>query len=427
MKRRPLLGAIAASVPLLSGCLSRRSAPGGQDGSPDATTTTATDGGSGLVVDRVETFGYALRLNHLGRSPAGDVPQYGELSDRERSVVDAAVEGRYETRELPSWFVRFAARTRYVLKGGTYYRLHAEIPRTEIAAEAVPEGDVEGSIASSEEYRDAVTHDGVVASALLRHARRDGVTLAYVWPSLREFLEEHEAVRYRGEVLRVTVTERDPGPPYAVTAERTPPTELVDGPVWDATDAPESVRSTVREAGETSGLYPLEDPPEGLIDDLDDHEYVYLDGSFYTTYVEKRGELPVTPSASFVDPVPDGDARIRIALRNDADRRAEVFSGAPAPFGVLYYHPAGDPGDRRLLWTDAYEESDHVMTDGREVTGWHDIGLTTGVAPGESVAREFVVDETAFPEEEYAIPVEVGVSVGEEGGSFPCRIHFGIE
>lgn len=430
MKRRPLLATIAASGALLSGCLAQRSAPADPAGSSNGTTNagTATDGGSALAVDDVATFSHALRLNDLGRSPAGEVPGNEALSGRERDVVDAAVDGGYETRDLPEWLVRFVARTRYVRRDGTYYRLRAEIPRTEVTAEAANESEVEGEIASPEEYRSAVTHDGVRMTGLARIARREGLTLAYVWPSLRAFLETYEAVRYRGELLEIEATERDPGPPYTVTAERASLSDLARGPVWDATDAPAEVRSIVREAGETSGLYPLDDPPEALLVNLDDHEYVFLDGRFFTTYVEKRGPLPVSLSASFTDPAPDGDARIRMELHNDADSRVEVLSGAPAPFGVVHYHPAGDPGDRRLLWTDAYEESDHVMTDGHEVTGWNSIGLTTAIGPGGSVAREFVVEETAFPAGEYAIPGDVGVSTdGEEGGTFPYRVRFGIE
>jgi len=427
MHRRPLLAAIAGGTVLLTGCLGRRRGPGDEPAESSTDDPTATDGGRALAVDRVETFSHALRLNDLGRSPTGEVPRASELDAREREVVVAAVDGGYRTEDLPTWLARFLARTRHVLVDGTAYRLRADLPSTRIDAEPVDEAEVDGPIASTDEYRTAVRHDGVVMTGLLREARRGGITLADVWPSLREFLAEYDAVRYRGAVLAVETTRRDPGPPYAVTAEAASLSELANGPVWDAADALRAVRSVLREAGTTEGLFPLNDPPEGLIENLDDHEYVHLDGRFYTTYVEKRGSLPVSLSARFVDPAPDGDARIRIELESEADRPLRVTSGAPAPLGVLHYHPVGSAGDRRLLWTEAYAESDHVRTEGHEVTGWNSIAVVTRLAPGESVAREFLVEETSFPAGGYVVAGDVGVSPADaEGGTFPYRIHFDV-
>lgn len=439
MQRRSvlhLLGAVAAA-----GCTTRPS-PATDDtpseGSPTDDPTPAEDGtpsptaaadGGPLAVTAVETFTHAVRLNDLGSSPRGSIPRVADLDDRPLAVVEAAVEGTYETSDLPDWLAQFLSRTPYVARNGEYYRLDASIPTYTITAEEVGEDEVDGEIASSETYREAVTHDGRRTTALLRHARRDGVTLGYVWPSLREFLDTYDAVRYRGSLLAVSVTVDDPGAPYTVTAERMDPTELTDRAVWDVSGAPEATRELVGEAGATGGVYAFDDPPAGFVERLRDSDYVYLDGTFYTAYVEKDGPLPVTPTAAFTDPALDGDgARFRLALHNDADAVVTVDSGAPPPFGVLRFHPAGDPDASHLLWTDAYEENDHVHTEGREVVAVNDIGLSTTVAPGEAAAREFVVDGSGLSPGEYVLADEVGVSVrGGDGGTFPYRVRFRYE
>lgn len=423
MNRRPVLRALAAALPAVVGCL------GGTPRSSDETTTTrtTTDGGRRLSVERVETFAYAIRLNDLGDAPAGGVRAVEDLSAREREVVEAAIDGGYETTDPASWLVEFAAGTQYVARDGDYYRLRHTLPTYEITAEPVAENEVSGEIATRDAYRDAVTHDGRVTSGLLRLAERHGYTLVYVWPSLRAFLDEYDAARYRGRVLDFAVFVEDPGPPYEVTAEPASLADLADGPVWDASDAPADLRSVVRAAGDADGVYPLADPPEGLLDRLDANEYVHLDGTFYTTYVETRGPLPVSVSASVPDPALDGDgARLRLALRNDADSPVEVMTGAPRPFGVLYFHPVGDPDDRRLLWSDAYEESEYVHTDGREVTAVNDIGLVVDLAPGDEADRTFVV-EADIPDGEYVVESDVSVQIGDRDATLPFRVTFKVE
>ena len=188
------------------------------------------------------------------------------------------------------------------------------------------------------------------------------------------------------------------------------------------------MREVVREAGTDSGAYSLDEPPEGLLEALDSHDYVYLNGTFYTAYVENRDAHDVSLAAEAVEGDDDGSPpRLRLTLRNDSDGSIEVMSGAPRPFGVLICHPTDDPNIRHLLWTDAYEENDHVHTEGREVVAVNDIGLLTTLDPGGEVSREFELPAD-LPAGEYVIDNGLGIEYADrEGGTFPFRVVFSVE
>ena len=406
MRRRQLLsaGGVALGSALTAGCLSRGPAAGGA---------------GRLELDRIETPTDAVRLNDLGATPGGRAPTVASLSDPERGAAEAALDGGYETDDLPDWLVAFVAGTPYLRRDGGYYRLDNDLPKYTITAEATTEDAVDGPIADAEAYEQAVTHDGVRETPLLAHAREEGVTRLRLWPSFREFLATYDAVRFRGELLAVSLTVDDDGAPYEVTAERVSPTALTDEPVYDATDASE----TVRAAGGTSGVY-AGDLPELLLDAVETHQYVYLDGTFYWAGLENRGELPVSVEAELVQPSMTGseEPRLRLALVNEGDAEVSVFSGAPAPFGVL--RVAAVEGEAQsLLWTDAYRENTHVGTRGRSVTAVADIGLTTPLAAGATLERTFTVVDGLAPGT-YVVRGDVGIELpDDEGGTLPYRVY----
>lgn len=383
-----------------------------------------------LELDRVETPTDAVRLNQLGPLPSGRAPTVESLSDPERSAATAALDGGYEVTEPepPAWLVAFVADTPYLRRDGDYYRLTDDLPRYTITAAETTEEAVDGQIADSDTYEQAVTHDGVRETPLLTHAQDGGVTLIDPWLSLREFLATYDAVRYRGSVLSVSLTVTNDEPPYEVTGEPVTPTELTDDPVYDATDAPERVREAVRAAGETEGVY-AGDLPETLLDAVETHQYVYLEEAFYWAGLENRGTLSVDVAAEVVQPDMTGDEepRLRLALRNDGDREVSVFSGAPAPFGVVRL-TAVETDAESLLWTDAYAQSSHVGTEGRSVTFIEDIGVTTLLAPGERLDRTFTVVDS-LPPGAYVLRSDVGIETpGDEGGggTLPYRVYLRV-
>jgi hypothetical protein len=422
MHRRDLLRTVGlgvgATMAATAGCLS-----GG----------LATASERRLELDRVETPTGAVRLNEAGPVPRGQAPTVDSLSDPERGAAEAALEGGYETdaAEPPDWLVAFVAETPYLRRDGSYYRLTDDLPRYTITAEETTEDAVDGPIADNEAYEQAVTHDGVRETPLLTHAREDGVTRVRLWPSLREFLDSYDAVRYRGSLLSVSLAVDDDGPPYELTAEQVGPTELTDDPVYDATDASEDVRGAVRAAGETSGVY-AGDLPEALLDAVESHQYVYLEGTFYWAGLENRGDLPVAVEAEVVEAAMSGDEepRLRLALRNEGDREVSVFSGAPPPFGVLRV-AAVEGQAESLLWTDAYRENTHVGTQGRSVTFVEDIGVTSPLAAGERLERAFTVVDP-LPTGEYVVRSDVGIEAAGDGGgegasgALPYRVYLRV-
>lgn len=428
MRRRKALYSLVVGVPLLGGCLSDSNTSGAPDrtsGSPTAERNE--ESARRLAIDHVETFTHAVRLNDLGNSPGGSIPLFSSFEEREREILENALDSGYETDDPETWLVKFATGTPTFRKEGRYYRLENTFPTYTVTAKSVEE-DFDGDVATDEEYEAAVTHDGRVTSGLMRIARREGYELSYLWPDLREFLSAYDAVRYRGDVLAFSLSVEDSGAPYEITARRVSPTDLVDESIWDVTNASTDLRSTVRRAGEREGLYALDDPPDGLLEGLDSHEYVYLDGTFYTTYVEKRGPLPVSLSATIPDATLDASgAAIRLELRNESDREIGVMSGAPPPFGVLRFRPVAGGETSHLLWTDAYEESGHVHVDGHEVGSVNSIGLSSSVAPGDTLGRTFVVEQTDLPAGAYVVEDNVEVSKPDGvDGTFPYRVVFEI-
>lgn len=418
MKRRPFLH-LAAGAVATAGCLgtTRPSENSASNDATDRADTTAADGDSASPsVERVETPEYVVRLNDLGDDPSGGITAFADLDDRERRVVERALGEGYETDDPPSWLASFLAGTGFVERDGAYYRLDHDLPTTTVTAEVVDESAVDGSVADYEAYEAAVTHDGRVLSGLLRIAREEGMEFTYVWPSLREFLDEYDAVDYHGDVVSFSVDVADAGPPYAVTASEVSVAEAVRADVWTVADAGEETRELVRRTGEHDGAYGFDDAPEGFFDALDAHQYAYLDGTFYTTYVEKRESAPVALAAEF------DDGGLKLSLRNDADRELDVNTGAPPPFGVLSFRPVDSESDdadgessggdrnRRTLWTDAYEESDHVHTEGGEVTAVNDIGLVVTLAPGETASETYEVPVEDLSSGEYVVDVSVGVT-----------------
>jgi hypothetical protein len=373
---------------------------------------------------------HALRLNELGGGPHGNPPTPADLTDRQNEVVEAALEDSYETEDPPGWLAEFAGGTPYLRVDGTYYRLRNDFPVYTVTAETTTESEVSGEIAGGEAYEEAVTHDGLVTTGLVRIAHREGMSFTYLWPSLREFLDTYEAVRYRGDLYSLSVETEDPGPPYSVTAEEIEPSGLTDAAVWNASEAPDRLREYVRKAGATGGVYRVDEPPGTLLSKLRSNQYVYLDGTFYTTYVEDRGPVPISLTAEFADPKLDDDgANLALTLHNDHDGPVSITSGAPAPFGVLGYHPEGESGARETLWSDSYAESSHVQTEGHEVKLTHDIALSTEISESESVGETFLVEDADLSPGTYVVEGSVGVSPesGGDGGTFTFRIRFSVE
>lgn len=358
---------------------------------------------------------------------------------------------RVTAAEPPDWLVSFLAQTRFVRHNGRYYRIKHDLPRYRLTATETTESAVDGDIADRAAYHEAVTHDGVRETALLRFAARGGETRTWIWPSLRSFLAAYDAVRYRGRLLSVSVTVLSDDPPYEVRATRVSPTALADG-VYDATDAPAAVREVLGRAGDTSGVYT--GVPQRLLEIAAEMQYVYFDGSFYWVGVESRRDWPLAVVCTVTQPVVTAERHPRLRLGVAAeDAAVTVESGAPPPFGIVTAAPhtgAGGVGaaagtatereatsaegrdrsgdereDTVLLWTDAYRESDHVSTDGRQVRRVQSIALGTRLAPGERLTRTYAPVES-LSAGQYVVAGSLGVSTESERGSLQYRVRLRV-
>jgi hypothetical protein len=124
---------------------------------------------------------------------------------------------------------------------------------------------------------------------------------------------------------------------------------------------------------------------------------------------------------------PDDAARFELTLTNTADETVEVFSGAPAPFGVLYAEE-GDSGSRRRLWYNTYADSEYVDFYPRGLL-IDDIGLTTEIPPDDPETETY---EVAFPPGEYRVDGSVDVSRpdGEgygDGETYPYTVVIEVD
>ncbi|PSP54461.1 hypothetical protein BRC82_09740 [Halobacteriales archaeon QS_1_67_19] len=420
MKRRSVLALAAGSMTTagLLGAVGSASI-GAEDvpGSAEVTEMASGADDPALSAATVETFDHVVRLNDLGDDPRSRITRFRDLDDRERAVADAAIAGEFATTEPPDWLARFVSATPIVERNGTFYRLDDDFPTYRITAEPATESEVE-EIASYDTYERAVTRENYAMTRLLEVARRETVELSYVWDDLEAFLDRYDAVRYHGDIVAFSVAEVDPGPPYTVSAARVPVSETVDGSVWDATDAPDPTRRLVREAGSTRGAFGFDREPPGVPERLRDHDYAYLDGTFYAATVEKDGSVPLSISAATTDD------RLRLSVRNESDRELRFSSGPPRPFGVLRCRSTDGADARSLLWTDRYAASDRVRVVAGDVRQRGDVAVTTTVGPGEAVGETYAVGNLSGGE--YVIADSIELETASRSQTVRYRATFSV-
>jgi hypothetical protein len=247
-----------------------------------------------------------------------------------------------------------------------------------------------------------------------------------VWPSLESFLDSYAAVEYRGTLLSLSVTSADPGTPYTVTTSPVSLSDLADEPVWRLSTASQSVQEFVREAATESGLYAFDSPQENVLQQLREHRYVYVDGEFHTTYIEQTGTPPISVQATVDPQTADPEITIRLTLQNDSANAVRITSGAPKPFGVVSYHEQGSESRAGTLWSPAYEDSRHVHTDDRKITGVNAIGITTTIPADGSTSRTFMIDPGSLSPGDYVIEDSVGYDIDDESGTVPYTVDFSI-
>jgi len=125
---------------------------------------------------------------------------------------------------------------------------------------------------------------------------------------------------------------------------------------------------------------------------------------------------------------PDDAGAFTLLLTNTSDAPVEIFSGAPAPFGVLTAEKVDAESDERtgtLVWSEAYTESQHVSF-GPHGIGVNAIGLTTQLSPGDAETETY---EVGFAPGEYRVEDSVEVSRQQhgDGETYPYTVVVEVE
>lgn len=416
MRRRQVLAAVGALA--TAGCLGT-GADAPTTTHMSSSTTTGRTTTESVRIASVETYELAIRMNHMGDDPSFNVPGVSSFETPESDVLETAIDGQYGSDEVPDWLAQLLADTAYVERDGTYYRLDATVPTYTLTAEQVDRSSVDGDIASSDTYDEAVTYDGLVRRGLIRRASRGGYEMPYVWPSLRSLVEEYAAVEVYGDIYEFSLSKSDPGPPYSVDATPVSADELVDGDVRALDAFPAEYRETIREAALHTGVHGTNaDVSEDVLNRLDATRLVRVDDRYYNTYVERPGQFLVDVNATVESGLPE--PRVTFAVRNEGDDPVDVLTGPPAPFGVLSYERADTDGTG-TLWTDDYDDNEHVKVENGGVKMVHDIGIERAVAPGESWTRTYRLrnPETG----RYVVDDSLSVSDGDASAEFPFRVE----
>jgi hypothetical protein len=379
---------------------------------------------------RAETFDFGLRCNDLG-TQVGTFTDVTDLDARERRVVEAAIEGSYETETPPEWLRRFVDTTRYVRVDGRFYELGSTLPTYVVDPEVVDRDSVDGPIASPAEYdRVRETEYGVTCALTCETAAGDYRTTRAVWlrPDTRAFLDEFDYVEHHGDVVRLSVRVEDAGPPYRVTAEPVPAAVVRDGATLDLDDVPVERRDDLRRAALTPGVAGLDDLPPAIVDALRDTTYLRIDGRFYTTYLSDVRDVALEAwgRVSRDETAPLEPARLELGVRNAGDDPIDVAGGPPMPFGVVSAHPPGAYDRSRSVWSPAYRETGAITTVGRRPIAVLGIGMEVTIAPGERLTTRY--EFGPLRPGTWVVDESVGVTVaGESFGAVPLRFVLTVD
>jgi len=124
--------------------------------------------------------------------------------------------------------------------------------------------------------------------------------------------------------------------------------------------------------------------------------------------------------------ITDGDPfAIEFTLQNEGEESIEVFSGAPWPFGVIRIEKIEENTRSVVLWTEGYEETGYVRTEGYGVTEIDDLELGETLPAGEAVTEtyELHADTPDLSEGMY----EFVLNLIAEAGDISDSISLGFE
>ncbi|WP_254766582.1 hypothetical protein [Salinilacihabitans rarus] len=435
MRRRRLLATTAVCA--AAGCLSEPS------NANDPAENGADDDGATFAVD-LDRPPYVVsmdeRLPEVARANA--VTPAADLNDAAAAAVETAIEAdRYETADPDEALLDGLFRLQYVEVDGTIYEVDRKMPEHVVSGTEVPEREVDPdrTIGLMDDRIRALGVDNrEIVGAVVTVVRRDGPTgetyrATALDGELDAFLETYDHVAYPDDgddgpapegYVELAYAYEEGEPPYWIELEAVPPEERYGAPVTDVAAYPDAVADLLREAAERRTAQ-VRDLPAGLREAVADEGYVRLEDRVYEPELREidHEAVPVTVAVRDVD---EADRSLALAVETDRED-VRIFSGAPAPFGVLNAVPA-DGDERALLWSDAYEASDHVHVDetGGSVAV-NDIGLTTTLDPGEPTSETYEArPEWGFDAGAYVVETSLSVEWGDRGDGASASYPFSL-
>jgi len=488
MRRREFVASSALATSLsMSGCIGALGTDGGggNDSNDNGNATEDVPADAYTLSVGVENPRYVVTTRSTYSNELNDAERVegfeGGVRERVREAVD---KGRATVEEPDDGLLEAVRDVHYVRDGDAVYAVDYSLPVYVLSGEEVDadEADEDRAVSMMDDAIRMldVDNEQVVRAANTVVDRREGYTgedyeTTSLTPAFEEFVEGYDYISYptrddpteTAGYVEISLSEEDPDD-YYLSAERLSHEEAfgVDE-VRELGELSEDVADVVRRAVEDG--YRGDTLPDGF-DDATGDAYFLIDDEVHrpesrepeydTAPVEVRAEVVEAVFDEVNDPVdeetlegyrdeyedavrsdddeaaesvteelrdeyiPDGGATFTLSLANTSNAPIEVFSGAPAPFGVLTAENVdaeADEGRGRLVWSDVYAESQHVSFTPRGF-GVNAIGLTTQIGAGDAETETYHV---AFPPGEYRVEESVDVSRpdGEDDGeTYPFTV-----
>lgn len=490
MRRRDFIAVSSAFAASASGCLGALGKPdegnGTADGEAepnDAYTLSVGVEHPNYVVTTRSTF--SNEMNRADRVEEFDEPARGY-------VREATKEGRADVEEPEEAFLEAIRGVRHVRDGDDVYALDHSLPEYvvtgTVADVSEDEADEDRVVHVYDDILRSLGPDNrqivMMRTSVVGGGRGELETGEYRTTSLSEELEEFlDETDYVGvstsedptvtdEYVEVELSHEDPNE-YYIAAERLTQEDLFDvEEVRYPDELPDEVADVVRTAVE--GEYRGDTLPEGFEDATGDAYFLMDDEAhrpelsepdYEGAPVEVRTEVIEAGVGEVEEPVdeevferyseefegaresdddeaverlveelwdeyrPDDGGVFELTLANTSDETAYVFSGAPAPFGVLHAGEAGvedaDDRARRLVWSETYVENGDVNVGPRGLAV-NSIGLNTEVGAGDAETEAY---EVAFAPGEYRTEETLSVSRERhgDGEKYPYTVVIEVE